>query len=173
MKKIIINAFGKDKPGIVSKISGIINSFKGNIETSKMVQLETDFTILMLVQISKEKIKDLIKALEKIKDLNIALKTTDIKLYSDNYIKYSFSINATDNEGIIHLFSDLFQKYDINIISMDTYLKNAPVTGSPIFCLDSEIILNNRINLKDFKYELNKLADENSIDFNFEESQTT
>ena len=46
MKKIIINAFGKDKPGIVSKISGIIKSFQGNIETSKMVQLESDFTLL-------------------------------------------------------------------------------------------------------------------------------
>ena len=71
MKKIIINGFGKDKPGIVSKISGIINSFNGNIETSKMIQLETDFTILMLVEISKKNIKELIKSLETIKDLRV------------------------------------------------------------------------------------------------------
>ena len=170
MKKIIINGFGKDKPGIVSKISGIINSFKGNIETSKMIQLETDFTILMLVEISKENIEKLIKSLETIKDLNITLKTTDIRLKPDNSIKYSFSINAADNEGIIYLFSDLFKKYDINIISMDTYLKNAPITGSPIFYLDSKIILNNQKKLNDFESELNKLAEENSIEFNFEEN---
>ena len=59
MKKIIINAFGKDKPGIVSKISGIINSFNGNIETSKMIQLETDFTALLLVEISERNINNL------------------------------------------------------------------------------------------------------------------
>ena len=36
MEKIIINAFGKDKPGLVYKISKIILSQNGNIENSKI-----------------------------------------------------------------------------------------------------------------------------------------
>ena len=49
MKKIILNAFGEDRPGLVSKITKVISSKNGNIETSKMVQLESDFTLLMLI----------------------------------------------------------------------------------------------------------------------------
>ena len=173
MKKIIINAFGKDKSGIVSKISGIINSFKGNIEISKMILLETDFTILMLVKISKNNIKDLTQTLKKIKDLNIAIKITEGKTNLNKSSKYSFTVNTIDNEGIIYLFSDLFKKYNINIISMDTYLKNAPITGSPIFYLDSEIILNNKIDLNSLISDLKKVADENNIIFNLEKSQVT
>ena len=167
MKKIIINAFGRDKPGLVAKISGIIKSSKGNIEISKMVQLETDFTALMLVEISKDNINVLEESLKKVKNLNITINSTEVRSDSDNFIKYSFSINANDNEGIIYLFSDLFKKYDINITSMDSYLKNAPLTGSPVFYLDSEVMLNSKINLNDFKYELNRIADKNGIEFSF------
>ena len=106
MKKIIINAFGKDKPGIVAKISGIIKSFNGNIEISKMIQLETDFTVLMLVEISEDNITTLTNSLEKIKNLNITINKTGTKSNSNNFIKYFFSINANDNEGIIYLFTD-------------------------------------------------------------------
>lgn len=165
MKKIIINAFGKDKPGIVSKISGIINSFNGNIETSKMIQLETDFTALLLVEISERDINNLSASLDKIKDLNVVVKKTEKKTDCKNSSRYSFSINVTDNEGIIYLFSDLFKQYDINIISMDTYLKNAPITGSPIFYLKSEIMINNKIILDDLKADLIKIANKNGIEF--------
>ena len=59
MEKIIINAFGPDKPGLVYKISKIILSYNGNIENSKMILLESDFTILMLIKIESNKIESL------------------------------------------------------------------------------------------------------------------
>ena len=52
MNKIIINAFGNDKPGLVFKITNVIKKYNGNIEVSKIIQLESDFTLLMLVEIS-------------------------------------------------------------------------------------------------------------------------
>ena len=56
MKKLIINAFGPDRPGIVAEISEIILSCNANIENSKMILLESDFTILMLISIDGEEI---------------------------------------------------------------------------------------------------------------------
>ena len=67
----------------------------------------------------------------------VSVKITDKKTNTNDYKKYFFSINAADNEGIIYVLSNLFKKHNINIISMDTFVKNAPVTGSPIFYLDS------------------------------------
>ena len=90
MEKIIINAFGKDKPGLVYKISKIILSQNGNIENSKMMQLESDFTIMMLIKIDANSIKTLKNKLNEIKDLNISYRHTDKKQTTIKYTNYSY-----------------------------------------------------------------------------------
>ena len=167
MKKIILNAFGKDKPGIVSKISGIIHSFSGNIEISKMIQLESDFTLIMLIKIQKNNIKNLFKKLDDIEGLEVITKITEEKTTLNKNKEYSFNINVIDNEGLVYIFSNLLKKYAINIIAMDTFIKNAPITGSPIFYLESKIKINEKINLEKFKSELIELADNNNVEFKF------
>ena len=70
MKKIILYARGKDKPGIISKISKEISSFNANIETSKMIKLETYFNILSLIEIKESDINNLKNKLNEIDDLS-------------------------------------------------------------------------------------------------------
>ena len=88
MKKIIINAFGLDKPGIVSKVTKIINSYNGNIEISKMIQLESEFTLLLLVEIHEKYCNKLFKKLRGIKDLEVNGKITTKKYNPNDSIFY-------------------------------------------------------------------------------------
>ena len=166
MKKIIINAFGLDRPGIVSEVTKIINFYKGNIETSKMLQLESDFSLLILVTIEEKNIENLFENLRKIKDLKVTGKTTRKKTNNKNFTFYDFSIKVADNEGIVFIFSKLFKKYGINIINMETYLKNAPITGSPIFLLNATLMIPKTISIKKFNLELEETAEVESIEFN-------
>ena len=111
MKKIILNAFGEDRPGLVSKITKVISSKNGNIETSKMVQLEADFTLLMLIEIKSDNIDSLINELNKIEKLEISFKKTDKKENEIKYNEYSFKVNVADSGGIIYIFSNLFKEH--------------------------------------------------------------
>ena len=52
MDTAIIYIQANDEPGIISTISKVITNNKGNIETSKMLQLESDFSLLILVHIN-------------------------------------------------------------------------------------------------------------------------
>jgi len=170
MKKIIINAFGLDRPGIVSEVTKIINVYKGNIETSKMLQLESDFSLLILVTIAEKNIDNLFKKLKEIKNLKVTGKTTKTTTNNKDYLFYDFSIKIADNEGIVFIFSKLFKKYGINIINMETYLKNAPITGSPIFLLEATLMIPKSINIKTFNIELKETAEVESIEFNLRNS---
>ena len=167
MKKIIINAFGKDKPGLVSKITKIIQSYSGNIEVSKMIQLESDFSLLMLIKINHNKIESLFHSLNNLEELIITGRETKKRNYPQNYQHYSFSIIVSDNEGIIYIFSNLFKKYNINIIHMDTFVKNAPITGTPIFVLESTLMVPNKTKLENFQKELKNLAESHGIEYKF------
>ena len=165
MEKIIINAFGNDKPGLVFKISKIVLSLNGNIENSKMMQLESDFTIMMLVQISNENIKKLKNKLNEIKELNISYSHTNKKQNNINYINYSFSISVADNEGIIYLYTELFKKKNINIESMETEINHAPISGFPIFNLKSILNIPEDLDFSIIKKELKNIAQENNIEY--------
>ena len=165
MEKIIINAFGNDKPGLVFKISKIVLSLNGNIENSKMMQLESDFTIMMLVQISNENIKKLKNKLNEIKELNISYSHTNKKQNNINYINYSFSISVADNEGIIYLYTELFKKKNINIESMETEINHAPISGFPIFNLKSILNIPDDLDISIIKKELKNIAQENNIEY--------
>ena len=141
MKKIILNAFGQDSPGLVSKITKIICKRDGNIEVSKMIQLESDFSLLMLIEIPEENIDHLMNNLNQIEGLDTIYKLTNQKNAKSQYNEYSFKVSVADNEGIIYMFSNLLKQYKINIINMDTYIKNAANTGFPIFFLKANIMV--------------------------------
>ena len=166
MEKLIINAFGPDKPGIVAKISKIIFSFNANIENSKMILLESDFTILMLISIDETKINQFKTELNKIDDLELSFKQT-LKRSNDElkYNKYSFTISVADNEGIIYLYSDLFKKNNINIEKMETEIDNAPISGFPMFVLSSILNIPYKLDIDIFKKSLKDIAQENNIEY--------
>jgi len=167
MKKVIINAFGPDERGIVYKITRVITSLNGNVENSKMIRLESDFTILMLLKIPEKNIKTLDMKLSKIKNLNINIKITEILSVNKDFQQYNFRINVADNEGIIYIFSELFNQYKINIEKMESEIKNAPISGSPIFILTSLLNLPKKLNINNFKKDLDKIASKNNIDYSF------
>ena len=56
---IILSVIGPDKPGVVSDISEIVQNHLGNIEKSRMIRLGDFFTIMVLITINKNHIKNL------------------------------------------------------------------------------------------------------------------
>ena len=76
MGKIIIYINGKDRVGLISDITKEISSLNGNIETSKMIKLNQDFNMLMLISINNQKIDALNQNLSLYADLNISIKKT-------------------------------------------------------------------------------------------------
>ena len=164
-EKIIINAFGIDKPGIVSNISGLIANSNGNILTSKMVRVETMFTIIMIISISKKNKNHLIKKINNIKDLKSFVRNIEPFNTPDNYRKYNFSIECIDNEGIIHHFTKYLNKEKINVEEMYTSLTNAPVTGSELFSLQSIVSIPKDLDISKLKLKLNSLSEENNVNY--------
>ena len=150
--KLIISANGPDKKGIVSEISSIISKHNANIETSKMIRLEKEFAMLILIDIQNEKIEMLTEFLNKINGLSVSLietKTNQNILYENKFHLY---INGADNEGIVYAFSKFLSKININIDEVNTKVKNAPMSATPLFMMDLIIGSKSKIN----KNELNE-----------------
>jgi len=156
--KLIISANGPDRKGIVSEISSIIGKHNGNIETSKMIRLEKEFAMLILIDIQNKKIKILTDVLNKIKGLSVNIietKTNQNTLYKNKFHLY---INGADNEGIVYAFSKFLSEININIDEINTKIKNAPMSATPLFMMDVIISSKSDINKQELNKKLNKIA---------------
>ncbi len=162
--KLIISANGPDKKGIVSEMSSIIGKHNANIETSKMIRLEKEFAMLILIDIQHEKIKMLTEALNQIDDLSVSLiktKTNQNILYENKFHLY---INGADNEGIVYAFSKFLSEININIDEVNTKIKNAPMSATPLFMMDLVIGSKSKINKKELDDKLNSIAEKLGVE---------
>jgi len=162
--KLIISANGPDKKGIVSEMSSIIGKHNANIETSKMIRLEKEFAMLILIDIQHEKIKMLTEALNQIDDLSVSLiktKTNQNILYENKFHLY---INGADNEGIVYAFSKFLSEININIDEVNTKIKNAPMSATPLFMMDLVIGSKSKINKNGLNEKLNSIAEKLGVE---------
>ena len=163
MKKIIINVSGKDRIGIISDITKEISQLNGNIETSKMIKLGQEFNMLMLVTIDDCGLNNLKKKLSFYENLSVSLKTTKQNIDENNKNKFTFILKGSDNEGIVHSCTNIFHNFKINVIDLETKLLNAPITGSPLFCIKAIIYVSNLNSLEKFKGEIASLENDNNV----------
>ena len=163
MKKIIIYVKGPDRIGIVSEISKNISKFGGNIENSKMIKLEHKFYMILLVNISNKNPKDLEIDLSQIADLEINIEITKKEEILNKNTTFSFILKGADNEGIVYRFTKLLSDLNINILDMETKLFNAPITGHPLFYMESKISIPKHIILDDLKTNLESLSEQENV----------
>jgi len=161
--KLIISASGPDRKGIVSEISSFINQYNGNIETSRMIRLEEQFSILILIEIENENIKKLKSEIENIENLKVDINTTNS--WNQEYKnKFHLYINGADNEGIVYTFSKFLSEIDINIDEVNTKIKNAPMSATPLFMMDLIIGSKSKINEKDLNEKLNGVGEKLGVE---------
>ena len=136
---IILSVIGPDKPGIISDISKIVKNHSGNIEKSRMIRLGDFFTIMVLITINKNHIKNLDYELNNYSNYQISvynLKNTfkDITEYT-----HTIHLNGLDSEGIVYKITDELTKLNINIDELETNIQNAPMSGVTLFSLTAKI----------------------------------
>ena len=163
--KLIIAASGPDRKGIVSEISSIINQCNGNIETSRMIRLEEQFSILILITIENKKIKQLKDKLKKIENLTVDTNPT-ISINKTYKNRFHLYINGADNEGIVYSFSNYVSKLNVNIEEVTTSIKNAPISATPLFMMDLVITTSEELNESEIIKDLNELSERLGVEVN-------
>ena len=140
MNRVIITAIGKDQPGLVNKITSIINNNNGNIENSKMIKIDDQFAIIINFSLLGD-ISNIESELDSIRKLSYFCKKTDKELQTIKSEK-KYLIKGADDQGIIDTISNYFKDNQININEINTFIEPAPVTGSPLFNMEVNIDYN-------------------------------
>jgi glycine cleavage system transcriptional repressor len=168
----ILFATGRDRPGIVDRLTGVIYDHGCNLEDSRMAVLGEDFALIVLITGTPDDLSRVEAALPRVTDelgLTSHFKRTlagpGARKGQGPAIRYRVHAVALDHPGIVHKLTRILSEHGVNVVRLDTSLSNAPVTGTPVFSLELEAEVPADVPMKALRGRLERLAETESIDF--------
>jgi len=135
---LVITAVGKDRPGIVDKLSMTILDCGCNINDSRMTVLGGEFALILLIsgrwnELAKLETQ-LIHQGESL-GLSVTSKRTEPEGQKGNLLSYSVDVVSIDHPGIVYKIANFFSTRNINIRELNTNKYAAAHTGTPMFTM--------------------------------------
>ncbi len=127
MKHFILSLFGRDRPGIVAGVSGVLYRLGLNIEDSSMTRLNGEFTIMLILSSQEDMTSDaLFEALQSVAqayELFVVCKEIPYEEYTqprEGLSLYRIVVFGSDKPGIVYRVSKLLADYGVNISDLRT-----------------------------------------------------
>lgn len=137
---LVVSAIGADRPGLIRDFSHQIRLRGGNIEDTRMTKMGGEFALLLLVTGSESSLSELVSAestIESALDVVCSFKPTQSgQLLAGEVLR--FSASGLDRAGIVERISQTLADHGVNVTSFLSRLENAPLSGTPLFVLETE-----------------------------------
>ncbi|NIQ38653.1 MAG: hypothetical protein GTN81_08685 [Proteobacteria bacterium] len=167
-----ISAIGKDRPGIVADVAELIYKTGCNMEDSSMTILGNQFALLTLLSGKGEEVVHKLasgcKRLERDKNLTILFTPIDsLEIHATQPTKgrtYRLMAEGLDKAGIVFKVCRILAQYKANIVDMKTQFLPSPETGTPIYKMDIEMVIPEKVSIEDLTTELIGVGEQLAIE---------
>ena len=169
MKKLIIGFIGVDQPGIVGRLSHLVNSHGGSWQESQMVQLDGYFSGIASVDIDPTA-NDALKAeLSAIDGLTVNL-LDSLGRGDRGGQPVTLNIIGPDRTGILAEVSGAMASRNINVTNMVTRVEPASMSGELLFHADADVSLPGDTDLASLAAELDEIGNRLGVDVLIEDA---
>ena len=170
--KYIVNAYGPDRPGLVSALAKALVDAKGNIETTRMARLGDECNITMLVSFTeqtKEEAETFERAAEEIPGLRGTVRRTGFRHRRDEEeVDRSrwrrVFLQGPDFPGLVYQMTTYLASEGINVETLNTDTQPAPFGDEDLFTIDAVIEIGPDTSLVRFKKSIERLEKKLGVD---------
>lgn len=170
MQRYIVTAFGHDRIGILSEVTGVLYRQGCNLEDSVMTRLSSEVAVIMLFSSSREDIEEILtrefRRLEVEKGLPAYFRRIRDKPSGlpSSLCRRSLHIEGIDKCGIIYHVSSFLADNNISISHMQSSRHSSPLSGTAIYHIELEIEIPPEMDFGELSKELRQLGDRLHID---------
>ncbi len=144
---IILTAVGRDQPGIVAKVSGVLFETGCNIEDSSMTQLRGEFAMILIVRLpqggDQQGLLDKLKGVEKELGLTVNVRSLAREepetTAGGEESLWMITVLGGDKPGIVHRVTSALADHRINITDVNT--KIIGEEENPIYAMALEVLV--------------------------------
>jgi glycine cleavage system regulatory protein len=167
----IVTFIGDDRPGLVEKLSAIIEKNQGNWHESKLSQLGGKFAGLILVSLPQDGGPALEADLATLAASGISVRVTPMDTSATPESApptagrdITLTVLGPDRRGIVREVSAALAQRNINVLEMDTNVQSAPMSAEPIFDARIAAWIPEETNMDDLQTSLDEIADNMTLE---------
>ena len=168
-KSLVLTVIGKDRPGIVNRLSDVAQRFGANWAGSRMAGLAGQFAGIVHFQVPDEKLESLAIALRALASENLVIVIAEgdgAAAAAQRMVR--LELVGNDRPGIVRDFSGCLARRGVSIEELHTEFESAPMSADPLFKVNALLAVPTELSDAELKRELEGLATEMMVDFEFD-----
>jgi glycine cleavage system regulatory protein len=163
-----MTVIGRDRPGLVDSLAGIVADHGGNWLESRMSRLGGQFAGILRVQVPEEKEAALVRALKELDRDGLAVVVHSDQQKSSGTARAltltCLEIVGQDRPGIVRQISHALASHGVNVEELNTECISAAMSGEPLFKAQAKLSIPDSCNLAGLRSELEKIAEDLIVD---------
>lgn len=169
---LALTAVGRDRPGIVAGLTGVLVESGGNVDDSQMSILHGQFAVVLLVSVPDDCDVDALAIALRERGEDLGLDSVNVcpisELERGPDPTHVLTVYGADRPGIVHDTATLLAEHGVNITDLRT--KRTGSDGSPVYVLVMELAVPTTADgLED---ELGRLGSDGGMEVSLSELET-
>lgn len=171
MTPLVLTLIGDDRSGLVNQVAAAVASHGGNWERSQMAELAGKFAGIVLVTLPDDRVGQFTAAMEPLQGLlDVTIQRAGADGEAGDVQRLTLDLLGTDRPGIVHEISAVLAAHGVNIDSLATATREAPMAGGVLFEASVELELPADADVEHLRSALEALAGELMVDIDLEHS---
>jgi glycine cleavage system transcriptional repressor len=168
---VVVTVSGSDRTGLVKEVTRTLLDNEGNIEAARMARLGGDFVMLMLVSVPAPRVGEVESALRLLSTekgaprLEVQTRVTEWEMSDvEKRPVCGLTVMGADHVGIIHDIAENLSKRGVSIVTMDTDVVAAPMSGTPLFTMSAVLGLPNDLEIDELRHAMELVGTEAGVE---------
>ena len=168
---LVMTVIGRDRPGLVDSLAGLIAGHGGNWLESRMSRLGGHFAGILRIEAPDEQVAPLTTALRALEPQGLA-----VVVHPDQSVSGAqpgrlcrLEIVGQDRPGIVRQISHALAGHGVNVEELHTECASAAMSGETLFKAAAKLSLPAHCDVVELRRRLEKIAEDLIVDVSFEE----
>lgn len=168
--RYIMTAFGNDRPGIVADVTRLLFENGCNLEDNSMTLLADEFTLILLFSCAETGVEERLlqecRRLERDKGISAFIRPLKERqdAATSGVVPCVLHVEGLDQAGIVFKISRYLADQRINIIDLNSRVKESPESGTALYLMDIDVRVPKELTLDQVEEGLATVADELHVD---------
>ncbi len=167
---MVLTVLGPDRPGIVEALADQVRKYQGSWQESRLAHLQDQFAGIVEVSLPPEEREGFEGALRDLESsMNLQCHFSVVQSPKVTGKRVRLECIGQDRPGIVFAITDVLHDLNVNVESMDTTFRSAPMSGEILFCADFQVHLPEQLDLDLLEERLSSIGQELMLDVQIED----
>ncbi len=170
-ESIVLSVICDDRPGIVARLSHLVEQHGGNWMESSMSSLAGKFAGILLARVPTEQSESLIQVLLQLDKEGIyvtAKRSNDTAAVLETR-DFVLELLGQDRPGIIRDITAILSRHGVNVLELDSGCESASMSGEMLFRAKARLRVPEGVSREFLRAELEQLANELMVEISLQD----